>query len=147
MIVAVLDPGVLAAGWTIAGGLPDRIRRLWIAGAFELVVSEHILDELAKTLAKPCFRRRSAAGPVWEALALLRERAMVVPLTLDVRGVAAHSEDDLVLATAVGGRAGYLVTGDKELRRLGSYQGARVVTPRPTRGRPSRPTTVDLDRR
>jgi predicted nucleic acid-binding protein len=44
--------------------------------------------------------------------------------------VATHPEDDLVLATAVSAHADYLVTGDRKLQRLGSYQGVRILSPR-----------------
>ena len=35
-----------------------------------------------------------------------------------------------MLATAVSAAADYLVTGDKQLQRLGGYQGVAIVTPR-----------------
>lgn len=47
-----------------------------------------------------------------------------------VAGVATHPEDDLVLATAISGSADYLVTGDRQLRQLGSFQGVVIVSPR-----------------
>ncbi|HEV2107585.1 MAG TPA: hypothetical protein VGR16_04930, partial [Thermomicrobiales bacterium] len=47
-----------------------------------------------------------------------------------VRGVAAHPEDDLVLAVAVSAAAAYLVTGDKQLQRIGVYHGVTIVSPR-----------------
>lgn len=39
-------------------------------------------------------------------------------------------EDDLVLATGRLARADYLVTGDRGLLELGSYEGMEIVTPR-----------------
>ena len=51
-------------------------------------------------------------------------------MTAEVHGVATHPEDDLILATAVSAKADYLVTGDKKLRELGSYQGVSIVSPR-----------------
>ena len=44
-------------------------------------------------------------------------------------GVATHPEDDLVLATAVSAQADYLVTRDRQLLKLGSYQGVAIVSP------------------
>ena len=44
--------------------------------------------------------------------------------------LATHPEDDLVLAAAVSARSDYLVTGDKKLQDLRSYQGVTIVTPR-----------------
>ena len=44
--------------------------------------------------------------------------------------IATHPEDDLVLATAVSAQADYLVTGDRQLLALGTYQGVRNVRAR-----------------
>jgi putative PIN family toxin of toxin-antitoxin system len=133
VITAVLDTNVLASG--VAGSLlpesiPGGLVCAWRAGAFSLVVSEHILSELTRTLATPYFRTRLSLGQVARAQRLLRRRATIVSLTAQVTGVATHPEDDLVLATAVSGKAQYLVTGDRKLQELGSYEGVRIVSPR-----------------
>ena len=39
-------------------------------------------------------------------------------------------EDDLVLATAISGRATYLVTGDRVFRQVDEYRGVSFLTPR-----------------
>jgi predicted nucleic acid-binding protein len=39
-------------------------------------------------------------------------------------------EDDAILATALSGKADFLVTGDRQLLRLGTYRGVRIVTAR-----------------
>ncbi|MYB76613.1 MAG: hypothetical protein F4X83_05860 [Chloroflexi bacterium] len=48
----------------------------------------------------------------------------------DVRGVATTPADDLILAAAVSGGASYFVTGDRQNRSPGEYQGVRIVDPR-----------------
>ena len=53
-----------------------------------------------------------------------------MPITAHVAGAASHPEDDLVLATAVSAGAQYMVTGDAQLRKLGSYEGVTIVSPR-----------------
>ncbi len=52
-----------------------------------------------------------------------------MPVTT-VRGVGEDLEDDLVLATAIAGRAPYLVTGDRWLRAIEHFQDVAIVTPR-----------------
>lgn len=44
--------------------------------------------------------------------------------------MATHPEDDLVLATAVSAQADYLITGDAMLRKLRTYEGVSIVSPR-----------------
>jgi predicted nucleic acid-binding protein len=47
-----------------------------------------------------------------------------------VTGVATHPEDDLVLAAAVSAGADYLVTGDRKLQALDTFEGVRILSPR-----------------
>lgn len=53
-----------------------------------------------------------------------------MPMTIDLSGVATHPEDDLVLATALSGSAEVLVTGDKQLIRLGRIEQVAIMSPR-----------------
>ncbi len=133
MIVAVLDTNVLASGF-IGEDKPDstsgELVRRWRAKAFTLVISEHILAELADTFTDPYFTRRLAAPAIAAALDSLRLDAVMQPVTVDVAGVASHPEDDVVLATALSAGAPYLVTGDTPLQERGSYRGTRLLSPR-----------------
>jgi predicted nucleic acid-binding protein len=62
---------------------------------------------------------------------LLLSRATIVTiLPEDVESVTGDPEDDAVLATVRLGLAEYLVTGDHGLLDLGTYAGARIVSPR-----------------
>lgn len=81
---------------------PSRLLRLWKAESFALVISAHVLAEVLATFEDPYFRKRPIHTP----------------------------KDDLVLAAAVGAEVDYLVTGDKNLLRLGGYQGIRIRSPR-----------------
>ena len=63
-------------------------------------------------------------------LGALEQLATRVVVTVVVSGIASHAEDDLVLAAAVSARVDYLVTGDKQLLKLGQYEGVIIVSPR-----------------
>ena len=133
MTVVVLDTNVLVSGVTgflIDTSVPGQILHLWQAGRFTLVVSDHILAELERTLQKPYFQRRLSAEHIAAARLLFRTSARLTPLTVQVQGIASHPEDDLVLATALSGQADYLITGDRHLQELGSYQGVTILSPR-----------------
>lgn len=131
-IAATVDANVLASGFIRMNPEAATVQTLdaWRAGRFLLVLSEHLLDEVSRTLEDPYFARR--LGPAQRAadLALLRAEAIITPITVTVRGVATHPEDDLVLATAVSAGVDYLVTGDRKLQRLGAYRGVQIVSPR-----------------
>lgn len=134
MTRAVFDANVLASG--VLGlpreeSVPGELLRRWFLGRFDLIVSERLLDELEHhAFAKDYFLTRVSLDAQREVLALLRAESTVTDLTAQVEGVAPDPDDDHVLAAAVSSAADYLVTGDRALRALGSYQGVTIVTPR-----------------
>jgi len=130
VIRATLDTNVLATGSLGRGSPPDLILRRWNTGEFELVVSETILRELARTLAAPYFGQRLTAEAAATILSRLREAATLVESPALAEPVATHPEDDLILSTADSGKVDYLVTGDGRLRRLGRYGSIAILTPR-----------------
>ena len=133
MIKAVLDTNALASGFRGVRNpisTPGQIIQAWKTGRFELMVSEHVLDELRRTFATRYFTRHLSAELIADALRSLEAEATVTPITVPVHGVATHSEDDLILATAVSANANYLVTGDGPLQALGAYQGVTILSPR-----------------
>jgi putative PIN family toxin of toxin-antitoxin system len=130
VIRAVLDTNVLASGFASDRGTPGQLLLAWTYGGFELIVSTHILTELTRTFAAPYFRERLSSQQIAANLALLRDEATSAPIITQVHGIATHPEDDLVLATAVSGQAEYLVTGDRQLLHLGTYQGVAILSPR-----------------
>lgn len=130
MIRAVLDANVLVSGFPAEAGVPARLVELWARGRYELVVSEPLLAEASRAWGRPYYAARYAAADAEETLARLRQEAILTPITVRVAGVATHPEDDLVLAAAVSARSDYLVTGDRQLQKLGAYQGVAILSPR-----------------
>lgn len=130
MIRATLDVNVLVSGLPASRGVPAELIARWLRREFALVVSDHILAEAAEAWEQPYWARRFSTAQVAEAIALLRERAVVVTPADDVHGVGEDEEDDLVIATAVGGGVRYLVTGDKALQSLVRYGEIEIISPR-----------------
>jgi putative PIN family toxin of toxin-antitoxin system len=131
VISTVLDTNILASGTLTAGSAPGQILNAWRDGHFALIISDHIRDELTRTLQKPYFQRHLTSRQISDFFELLDAEAIYTPITAQIHGVASHPEDDLTLATAVSAKADYLVTGDGFLlRQVGqSYQGVALVTP------------------
>lgn len=133
MIDAVIDTNVLVSGFANYLRPTNTTRMLitaWQQQQFALIVSEHILAELSRTLQKPYFRRLLSEEDSAAAILLVRKHAVVAPITTAVTGIASHPEDDAILATAVSAQANYVVTGDTMLLRLGTYQGITIISPR-----------------
>lgn len=138
----VLDANVLVSGLT-GSGTPSAIVDHWLSGRFDLLSSEHILNGVRLAWRKPYFRRFFHEDEIDPLLVRISRRTNMFRPASDVRGIAEDLEDDLVLATAVAGRADFLVTGDRVLREIGEYGSVRIVTPREFLDLLERPFTVD----
>jgi putative PIN family toxin of toxin-antitoxin system len=124
---AVLDPNVLIAALLSRSGAPAQIVSRWLAGEFELVVSEALLAELGRALAYPKIRERIAEDEASAFVGLLRQTARTAP---DPEAPARRSTDpgdDYLLALAETERA-VLVSGDRHLLALASE--LPILTPR-----------------
>lgn len=115
---AVVDPNVLISALLTRDGAPARVLRAWLSGAFELIVSPMLLNELRRALGYPKLRKRVPEAEADGFLALLEHSAVVVedPSTpLAIR--SPDPGDDYLLALAAGQQAA-LVPGDGHLLSL-----------------------------
>lgn len=64
-----------------------------------------------------------------EARAKVIAHSRLVGIAPLPEAVCRDPDDDAILATALAAQADLLVTGDKELLVLGSYEGISIVTP------------------
>ena len=106
----VLDANVLAPGFASEAGSSARLLDLWRAGKFDLVVSDHILEELRRTFSDRYDATRLTSDQAEQILLLLSTDAFLVPLTVTITGIATQPKDDLVLAAGISARAAYLGT-------------------------------------
>jgi len=124
--VAVFDTNVLfsGVGWK---GKPFQCLELARAGTVDGLICQEIASELAEKLkAKLSLSAEDVTETFTDLLSFLR----VVPITNQLKVIAADPDDDMVLECAVVGNATHIVTGDKRhLLPLGTYQGIRIVSP------------------
>jgi putative PIN family toxin of toxin-antitoxin system len=120
----VLDTNVFIAA-VVSDGLCRDLVRVRVL-AHTIVTSEPLLRELRSTS-----RNRFAVDP--DELPLLRqlheEAGIVRPVRLDER-VCRDKDDDVVLATALAGKADVIVTGDDDLLVLKNFRGIEILSPR-----------------
>lgn len=131
MIAAVLDTNVLVSAAIKAGGIPAQILP-YAEEHFLWLTSEYILDETAGVLTRKHiqspYRQRVTETRRNEFFTEVRRAAVIVDVKTTL-AVSSDVKDDPVLASAVDGSANYLVTGDKDLLELGTYQEIQIVTP------------------
>ncbi len=109
------------------GGLPGTVPDLALVGSFTLVTSAALLDELDEKL-----RLKFGVSPE-DAAAVRRKLEIVVSIVkpdmvLDV--VKDDPDDNSMLECALAGKADYIVSGDRHLLKLASYEGISIVAVR-----------------
>ena len=105
-----------------------ELRRHFQLRSFTLVTSNYILGEVRSAWQEHYWAARISTDVIGETLELIDDLAEKVNPRTPVIGVAAHSEDDLVLAAAVGAKADILVSGDHGLLGIGTYARVRLIT-------------------
>lgn len=121
----VLDANVLLAAFATRG-LCEALMAV-VLESHRLIISEHLLTEVGSQLVR---KFKISTAQVEAIDAFLRAQAESVE-PARVPSKACRDRDDLpVLGTMVAGRAAALVTGDKDLLVLESYQGIPIITPR-----------------
>jgi putative PIN family toxin of toxin-antitoxin system len=120
----VLDTNVFVAA-VVADGLCRDLVRVRVL-PHTIITSEPLLRELRTTL-----RNKFAAGPdELPLLSQLNEEAEIIrPARLRER-VCRDKGDDVVLATALAGKADVIVTGDDDLLVLKEFRRVRILSPR-----------------
>ncbi len=108
---------------------PAALVRAWRQGAFELVVSPLLLQELAGTLRRQKFRRYLSDDDAGAYVEQLRRNAVVLSDPDIPEGATPDPGDDYLVGLARGAGADALVSGDRHLTGLPGPQPP-VLTPR-----------------
>jgi putative PIN family toxin of toxin-antitoxin system len=128
----VLDTNVLISGLLFPGGPPWRLLDTWRGGAFDLVLSDFVIDEFTRVWDHLAPRLKRTPTDLSDFLDMLTLHSELVQLDVAVLASAAasglrDSNDVPILATLLCTSADWLVTGDKELLVVaGSYP---ILTP------------------
>ena len=113
----VLDTNVLVSGLAYPGSIPGRIVAAWRQGGLEVVLSRHILNELARVLPR-LPRMRMTPAEIRD----LADSFMFLADVVEPEGLPDANlrdpNDQPVLLTLLAAKADYLVTGDKDLLAL-----------------------------
>ena len=108
-------------------GTAARLVPLWQSRRITVLISREILTEYLRVFAYPKFQLSDQ-----EIRPLIEEELLPFVETIRVRRrlavVRRDPDDDKFLECAVAGRAQYLVTGDRDLRELGSFRGTTILT-------------------
>jgi hypothetical protein len=123
----VVDTNVLMSG-ILFSGPPGRILDAWRDDRLRLVMSPEIVDEYVRVAER--LSKQYRAVDVEPILALVVQKAEVVPSVPLPQPVCDDPGDDKFLACALAATAAVVVSGDRKLRAVSGYEGVTVLTPR-----------------
>lgn len=125
----VFDTNVLVS-MALAKSEPFRaMRQAWREGQFHVLVSPELRAELGRILGKPKIKK--LLSPARARQLLLELDLFAVPVEIQQPFPTAPDPDDaFLLAMLQAGQADVLVTGDKALLELVSYEGAAIMNVR-----------------
>jgi putative PIN family toxin of toxin-antitoxin system len=131
MIRAVLDANVFVSAVLSPAGVPAQVLTAWREERFQLVISEAILEEIARVFRYPKIVKyhRWPEATLQAFIEDLRHLAIVIPGALALAVIHDNPPDDRYLECAVEGEPAYIVSGDRHLLNLGEYQGIKILTP------------------
>jgi uncharacterized protein len=134
MLKAVLDSSVLVSAFIAPSGPVMPLLRQPLRHRYELILSKDILSETAQSLLTKESPRRTAKyadDDVHAYLTWLLSVATLIDEVPELAVVPNDPKDNMVIATAVAGKADYLITGDrKHLLPMKEYQGIYILAPR-----------------
>jgi putative PIN family toxin of toxin-antitoxin system len=107
------------------GGLPLRLLHMAVDGQIEIAISEPIIAETGRVMHEK-FGRTEERLAEFEAWIRSFTRLVTPTQRLDV--IKEDPPDNRIIECAEASGSEYIVSGDKDLHRLGQYGGARVLT-------------------
>ena len=126
----VLDSVVVVSSFLTTGLTAELL--LLCEEKVDIYTAEKILQEIRHVLlAKPHIRNRYdyTSQEVDVLVAYLQEISIIVEHLPEIRVIARDPKDDMIIACAVAASADYIISRDRHLLDLGSYQDMQIVTP------------------
>jgi putative PIN family toxin of toxin-antitoxin system len=126
---AVLDTNVLISS-VISTGVPHEIVVKGFSSEYQIVVSVATLTEFRGTLLKYPEKFQMDEEDIQKEVETIRYFAEFVDPDEEITAVDDDPDEDKFLEAAVAGNIDYIVSGDRHLLDLDSFQGIDTVEPR-----------------
>jgi len=119
----VFDSNIFVSALTLPGGKGDAVAHV-LSGKVVVLMSEPLMGEVLGVLGRKFAFDRDQLARVALFLSELAEH--VAPR--DRITVLPDEPDNRILECAVAGRADLIITGDRQMLRLGHYEGTEIVS-------------------
>ena len=132
VVKAVIDTNIWVSSLLNPFGFPARLRTSFEDGDFNIVISVSMLEELANVLNRPKIKDKFKIEEedIAKLLFLIEDRAEDVNISGNVT-ICRDKDDDIIIETAIKGKAEYLVTRDDDIkfdRKVSSFLSQHGVT-------------------
>ena len=124
MARVVVDTNVLVSALIAKGKPLALVQRL--LDKHTVVLSSQILAELADVLSRDKFTITKAQIDWF--ISLLLRKSTIISASGNLKIILEDPDDNIVLLTAINGKANYIVRGDKHLLTLKKFEGIEIVT-------------------
>lgn len=127
----VLDTNVIISGF-LWKGIPSRILDLIKANSWQLCLTPKLLEETGRVLHYerlliPLLLLGKPAGEIIESL---EQTGVILPDNKVTEVIKEDPTDNIILGAALSHNADYIISGDKHLLKLKSFQGVLILSPR-----------------
>ncbi len=128
-IKAVIDTSVMVSVAFAKEGLARELRDMIADGAFTLVTSKETMAELYRVLHYPRILKqfKPSKEDIDEFVGLIMEKASIVEGNYKLDKITEDPSDDMFLACAMEGKAGFIVSRDPHLRNLKHFHGIKII--------------------
>ena len=128
----VPDTNVLVSATIIPHGAPALILAAATDARIVLIVSDPLLTEYLDVIQRPRIlqKYRHLTERLEKILELLRKDSIRVVGEPQSSFIAEDPKDDFLIASALEGKAAYIISGDEHLLALREYRGIKILTPR-----------------
>lgn len=132
MLKVVLNTNILVSASISSKGVPAEIIRVWQEGRVNLITSPEILIELQDVLSRNHLKRKYhlTDWEIQQTLKVFWRYSILVKPESKLKIIKDDSADNKFLEAALTSKADLIVSGDKYLLDLESYQGIKIITAR-----------------
>ena len=128
-----LDTNVLVSAFISKQGHPALILdTIATFNEISLVLSEEILVELKDVLSRDevIEQFHYSKKDIEEFIRAIREIASIINMQSSFAITEEDPKDDIILKTAYDGKADFLISGDRHVKKVKRFRGVRIVSPR-----------------
>lgn len=127
----VLDVNVLISAVISPLGAPGRVLRFWEQDKFEIATSPPILSELERVIRYPKVqvKYKIPAEFVQQFLSMIQGGAIVIEPLIELTTIKEDPSDNRYLECAIASEFSYIITGDKHLLDLNTFEGIQILSP------------------